>query len=192
MPHGVALRLRADHRRLFDEVSEAFAKANEVYETSLGALRDELSVLLARLLHYQTEADFVDLPGLNRALLDWRADVDQSFLRHMGLAHDQAEVVQVSGPTWRVERPADYLPVSLTARQTTVRFVHDQDGYVLWGIDGFRYCLRQQLRPEADGGFSATATVPLPAAQVNFTLETADGRWRGEFHTLWLDKKGKG
>lgn len=183
------LRLRADHRRLAGVVGEAFGQANDVYETNLKTIHGELDVLLARLLHYHTAADFIDLPAMQQTLNDWRAEIDQAFLWQMGLKYSQAQVRPVAGHTWRFDRSLDNIDVAPTARQTTVRFVHNQDGYVLWGINGFQNCRRQRLRPETDGSYAIGAKLPLPAGQVNFTFETADGRWPGPIYTLWVDNK---
>lgn len=183
------LRLRAGHRRLTGAVGEAFGQANDVYETNLKAIHGELDVLLARLLHYHTAADFIDLPAMQQTLNDWRAEIDETFLRRMGLKYSQAQVEPVGGHTWRFDRSLDNLAVAPTARQTTVRFVHDQDGHVLWGVNGFQNCRRQRLRPETGGAYAAGAKLALPAGQINFTFETADGRWPGPIYTLWVDDK---
>ena len=184
--------LRAEQKRQRDTVREAFKQVNDNYDHNRTMIDTRLQQLLARLLHYFTEADFVNLPALEQTLLHWRQEMDQRYLRHMGLSYNGPQVVAVKEHTWRLERPHDAIRLSPSAQHVGLRFSHEADGYLLWGIDGFQNGRRERLQATPGGGYQADIKVSLPARQVNFRYETADHRWPAPTYTLWLDEAKQG
>ncbi len=207
------VRLEADKDRAFDAIDrqtlpgreqlrrarqaqataarEAFARAHAAHAAQREAVSGTLRTLLARLLHHQKESDFVDLAAFDDALSRWRGEMDRLFLRRMGLQFREAEVLPVSEAVWRAERPLHALPVRNRLRPIPLRFVHPQDGYVLWGTDGFRNPRRERLQPGPDG-YSLDVELPRTARQVDFTFESADHRWPGKTHTIWIEDARNG
>lgn len=179
-------KLQLERNQQATTVHTAFATANAEHTDHRNAVVVTLQILLARLLHHNRESDFVDLPGLDRALHEWREEIDGDFLRPMGLRYEQAETSPVSEPEWRVERPLGVLHVVTKMRQIPLRFVYDRDAYLLWGVDGFQDCRRHRLQPGPDG-YSLAVKLPPEARQVNFTFETPDHRWPGDTHTIWIE-----
>lgn len=179
-------RLRRERQRQITITHDEFARANAEHTTHRAAIVGTLQVLLARLLYFQKESDFVDLPDIDRTLRRWREEVDQSFLRRMGLNYYEAEVSPVNEAVWRVERPLNTLQIGSRTRPIPLRVIHNQDGYILWGIDGFHNPRRTRLQG-GSGGYSLAVELPPAAQQVNFTFETADHRWHGEIHTIWVE-----
>ena len=181
-------RIGTERARQAQTVHDAFAHANDEHDSHRATIKAGLEVFLARLLYYKQESDFVDLPEVKQTLLKWREAIDQAYLRPMGLKYDEKETSAVDTPEWRAERPLNLLTVTTSMRPIPLRFVHDQAGYVLWGINGFQKCRRQPLQKEADG-YSAEVKLPPQdeAQQVNFTFETSDHRWPGQAHTIWLE-----
>lgn len=178
--------VRHERRKQTTIVHDEFARANAEHATHHAAIVGTLQVLLARLLHYKKEEDFVDLPGLDRALAQWRAEIDQTFLRLMGQKYEGTETSPVAEAEWRVERPLQTLRVTTSGRPIPLRIVYDQDGYVLWGTNGFQECRRQRLQSGADG-YCLNIKLPPDTTQVNFTRETLDRRWPDATHTVWIE-----
>lgn len=179
-------KLQIERKRQADIVRDAFAQANSRHTDHRNTIVVMLQIFLARLLHHQRESDFVDLPGLDRALHQWREEIDAAFLRPMGLRYEEAEVRPVEDPEWRVERPLNTLHVTTQSRAIPLRFVYDRDAYLLWGVDGFQDCRRNRLQQGPDG-YSLAVKLPSDTQQVNFMFETVDNRWPAEAHTIWIE-----
>lgn len=178
--------VRHERRKQATIVHDEFAHANAEHATHRATIVGMLEVFLARLLHYHKEEEYVKLPDIDRTLIQWREEIDQTFLRHMGQQYAEAQTSPVAEAEWRVERPLETLRVTTLSRAIPLRIVYDQDGYVLWGIDGYQECRRQRLQSEADG-YCLNVKLPSDTKQVNFTRETLDRRWPDATHTVWIE-----
>lgn len=181
-------KLRQERTQQTERACELFAEANQNIEQQRTTIDTQLTVLLARLLHHQPASDFVDLPALETQVLNWREEVDEKYMRWMGLRYQGGVARLVDGQAWQDTRPLDlYLPPT-RARQAPLSITTDSDGYIVWGTDGFQRLRRQRLQASSDGRFTADIETSPLSQQINFTFESTDHEWPGDLFTIWVEK----